>query len=333
MSALRRSSSAVIRSPDRDPDARRHGHAGPLPASNLERLVERVEQALGDELGPCRQRHPLGDHHELVPAEAAQRVGVAYCAAESGGDPPQKLVADAVAERVVDVLEVVEVDEQHRRRGLVALRARERLFGAIQDQGAVRKTGQRIVGCEEGKLLLAPRQVLIGSPALALKALAHPQQAELEAQLQLVHCPGERVGGDVQLCRAVAHHLGHRIAPLEATPGDLVQRHRTAHGEVAKDLPGLPTGIDCHLHGLTCDPPGDSHRGAPADSFEAVLHHGVDVVIVPGCSADRQREHVLDTPLQCLAQTMEVLRGLIQGRRWRQRRRRLPGRQRRRRLP
>jgi len=38
----------------------------------------------------------------------------------------------------------------------------------------------------ERKLLLAPRELFIRSPALGLKALAHPNNAELETQLQYV---------------------------------------------------------------------------------------------------------------------------------------------------
>ena len=102
MSASRRSSSAEVRSPARDPDARRHGHAGLLVGSELERLLERIEQALGDQLGARRQRELLGDHDELVAAEAPQRVGAADHAVEPRGDRLQEFVADAVTERVVD---------------------------------------------------------------------------------------------------------------------------------------------------------------------------------------------------------------------------------------
>ena len=56
--------------------------------------------------------------------------------------------------------------------GLVALRAGERLFGAVEDQGPVREAGQRVVGGEEGELLLAPGERLVGAAALFLEALA-----------------------------------------------------------------------------------------------------------------------------------------------------------------
>jgi hypothetical protein len=75
---------------------------------------------------------------------------------QSRGDRAQQFVADAVAERVVDALEVVEVDEQRRHGRLVAARAREHLLDAIEDQRPVRQSSQRVVGGQERKLLLAP---------------------------------------------------------------------------------------------------------------------------------------------------------------------------------
>ena len=71
-------------------------------APSLNGWLERVEQPLGDQLGPRRQRQLLGDHDELVPTQTPQRIGVADHAVEPRGDRPQQLVADAVAERVVD---------------------------------------------------------------------------------------------------------------------------------------------------------------------------------------------------------------------------------------
>ncbi len=58
----------------------------------------------------------------------------------------------------------------------------------------VRQAGQRVVGREERELLLAARQLLVGSLALGLKALAHPHEAELEAQLEDVQSLRQRIG-------------------------------------------------------------------------------------------------------------------------------------------
>ena len=86
----------------------------------------------------------LDDHHELVAAEAGEQVGLA----QRGGERPrhvlQQLVADAVAQRVVDVLEAVEVDEQHADAPPRPARLRDRLRQSLVQQQAVRQAGQRV---------------------------------------------------------------------------------------------------------------------------------------------------------------------------------------------
>ena len=53
------------------------------------------------------------EHAELVAALADDRVLVAHGRAQRVGDLAQQLVADRVAERVVDGLEAVEVEHEH----------------------------------------------------------------------------------------------------------------------------------------------------------------------------------------------------------------------------
>ena len=57
----------------------------------------------------------------------------------------QQHVADRVSERVVDVLEAVEIEEQHRKLAAAPMRAGDRLSDAVGEQRAVRQSGQRVV--------------------------------------------------------------------------------------------------------------------------------------------------------------------------------------------
>ena len=57
-------------------------------------------------------RGALDEYRELVPAEPRCRVAGPQDAGEAGGDGDQEVVAHAVAHRVVDELEVVQVDEK-----------------------------------------------------------------------------------------------------------------------------------------------------------------------------------------------------------------------------
>ena len=61
------------------------------------------------------------------------------------GDGGQQQVADRVAERVVDVLEAVEIEEQHGELAVPPMRAGDRLSDAIGEQRPVGQAGQRVV--------------------------------------------------------------------------------------------------------------------------------------------------------------------------------------------
>ena len=83
--------------------------------------------------------------HELVAAVAGEQVGRAGAAGEPRGDLAQQLVAGGVPERVVDELEVVEVDVEHGGGAAVAARAGERQRRVLLELGAVGEAGQRVV--------------------------------------------------------------------------------------------------------------------------------------------------------------------------------------------
>ena len=100
--------------------------------------------AMGKRGGVGRLRHPNLHDGELVAAHAGDRVGLAHQRAQPIGDHLQELVAGGMAERVVDVLEVVEVEHvggDH----LAALGAGERVLEPLVQQDAVGQARQRVV--------------------------------------------------------------------------------------------------------------------------------------------------------------------------------------------
>ncbi|MGY3465194.1 hypothetical protein ACVW0I_002065 [Bradyrhizobium sp. LM6.11] len=101
---------AVPRS-EHDADA---GHADDLAALDLERFVERRDEALGDLeriLRPCQ----IGHHQrEFVAADACDILGRAGAALQPACDLDQKFVAGGMAELVVDLLEAIEIEQKHR---------------------------------------------------------------------------------------------------------------------------------------------------------------------------------------------------------------------------
>ena len=69
------------------------------------------DDALGQRAGLLGVAQGVLQHHELVAAEAGDDVGAAHGRAQPVGDRAQQLVAAGMAQRVVDLLELVEVDE------------------------------------------------------------------------------------------------------------------------------------------------------------------------------------------------------------------------------
>ena len=95
--------------PVRDADARADPHLVP-------RHAERAAQGLDDPPpdGLRDLRAAVGEDRELVAAQPGRRVLGPYAAEQALRGRAQQLVARRVAERVVDVLEPVEVDQDHR---------------------------------------------------------------------------------------------------------------------------------------------------------------------------------------------------------------------------
>ena len=101
-------------------------------ASNGRRMAAMI--AVGDPLGARERAGVLQQHGELVAAEARRGVGVARARDEALGDRAQQLVARRVADAVVDGLEAVEVDEQHREVAAAAGAALERVLEAVEEE-------------------------------------------------------------------------------------------------------------------------------------------------------------------------------------------------------
>ena len=83
----------------------------------------------------------LQHDRELVAAQPGERVLVAQQLAQPRADLPQHLVARVVAERVVELLEAVEVDEQQRELPAVLDRGSQ----AVHEVAAVAQPGE-VVG-------------------------------------------------------------------------------------------------------------------------------------------------------------------------------------------
>jgi len=110
------------------------------------RLAQQVDQPSGERVERRVRPFGLHEHHELVAAEAPDRVLLAHRLLEPLADDAQEQVPGRVPEVVVHVLEAVHVDEQRAGNDLrLTPGAREHLLGPIQDQRTVREPGERVV--------------------------------------------------------------------------------------------------------------------------------------------------------------------------------------------
>ncbi len=90
---------------------------------------------------------------EFVTAEARDKIRLADTAAQPDRHGLQQFIADRMAQRIVDTLEFVDVDIEHRELTTLS-NAPELLFEPLAEQGAVGKIGQRIVVRKMNDLLL-----------------------------------------------------------------------------------------------------------------------------------------------------------------------------------
>ena len=101
-----------------------------------ERLGRGEQDALGDVVDGRVVGQVFADRDELVAAEASEGVGLAHGLTERGRHRREEHVTGAVLPRVVvvDPLEIVEVDEEHREAGAGSVAARDCALEAVEEQ-------------------------------------------------------------------------------------------------------------------------------------------------------------------------------------------------------
>ena len=163
----------------RDADA---GRGVELLAGDAHRFGQAADHPFGHHHGVARFLDAIDDDGEFVAAEARDRVRFAHATADAARGLLQQFVADQVADRIVDDLEAVEIEEEHGE--IVAALAAVAVQGQAQRRqqlAAVRQAGEGVV------------QGFVLEPVL--DALAH---RDLLAQLDV------RIG---QFARARRHAL------------------------------------------------------------------------------------------------------------------------------
>jgi hypothetical protein len=105
-----------------------------------------------------RRARPRHEERELVTAEARQQVALADGRPQSRSHVAEQAVAVVVAERVVDLLEAIDVEQHERRLLPVALCGQNRLLNPVSVERPVRQPRELVVvGTAFDLLHLAPQ--------------------------------------------------------------------------------------------------------------------------------------------------------------------------------
>ena len=129
--------------------------------------ADRGDDAAGDRLERIGIGLAMGDDGEFVAAEAGHQILAAHDAAQPLGDVENELVADVMAERIVDVLEVIEIDVEHGRRRAAGAHVVDHGFEPLAEIDAVGQAADRIVQGEMAQLPFAGPDLLGGAPHVA----------------------------------------------------------------------------------------------------------------------------------------------------------------------
>ncbi len=222
-----------------DPDAR--GDVDRPLAEHRDLPAERLHDALGHDLRLIGVR--LGkEHGELVSAHSRQDVGLAHAVPERSRDAPEEIVARLVAEGVVDVLEVVQVDHEHRALGSVARHPLHLAGQLLLEAPPVEEAGQEIV---VDQVLEACRQLLALRDVLDLRH-------EVERLATLIS--DQRDGQE----HPEVMPAGMTVALLDLVARDLAAEEVVEGAFVAVDVLGVRDGVESRrfelLPGMTDDP-------------------------------------------------------------------------------
>ena len=110
-----------------------------------EGLAHRLERALGQLIDGQLVDQSRQEDGELVPAHPGHGVLAADGVHQPLADLLDEVVARGVAQRVVDGLEVVQVDEEHAHRLAHPARAHQLLLDPVLEEPAVGQPGERVV--------------------------------------------------------------------------------------------------------------------------------------------------------------------------------------------
>ena len=210
----------VVHRIDRQADARREVE---LMARDLGALGHRCEQALRNLRDFVEVGHALEQHGELVVAQARQGIDAAQARLQAARRLGEDEVAHRLSERVVDLLEIVEVEDHHREQAPAAVGARDSMVQAVGQQRPIRQPGERFVVREARERLLRPLALGdLGTDAAVAAERAGTVEDRLAAQAEVAQLAAGMLAHELEAAKRQAR-LERRHVRL---PARRVRRNR-----------------------------------------------------------------------------------------------------------
>ena len=150
-----------------------------------DRLGDAGDHGLGETHGVFRRKQVGLEDGELVATDSRDRGAVGCQTLQPFGHLPQDAVTDRMAKGVVDVLEAIQIDHQHRRRP----RLHQQFLGSAIELATVGQSGEHVDAGQLAQrffLLMAGGEILEYGLELELALLRPTEQRQAQGQLGTV---------------------------------------------------------------------------------------------------------------------------------------------------
>ena len=114
-------------------------------AAQLNRLADGQQQLARQLFDVAAVRDLFKNHDEFIAAQPGNDIARPQACTQAAGDFHQQGVAGFMTERIVDDLEPVEIDKQHRELPLVTSRGLDRVIEQLVEGLAIGQTGQAVM--------------------------------------------------------------------------------------------------------------------------------------------------------------------------------------------
>ena len=281
--------------------------AGPdmqIAAIDFVGLGQRREHRHHNVDGRAQRSDRSKNQRELIAADAAKAIAIASPRAETLGHGLQQPVADLMTERVIDHLEVIEIEVNHGNVAAFLPRSFRHARQLLEKAGAVAQMGHRVSQRQPAKFCLGKRRLphlLVQSLALVLQHIKHGVEClgqvgdltrpAFDRPLAVIWRERDRIGHRRQFGQRPQNPDGQAFEHIAAKPqGQHGQQQQAGGGQddqVVDGIKGESRGHQANANVIVLDRMADAHFTQPGGATDGAI--GKAVLAVGGT---RDRCHI-----------------------------------------